>query len=194
MSALLAAGCALCKRPVGVGGADDPVRAPRDHEQHRLLGAQDQAGLGVDPVARHHDVHALRGPHVEAAAAAGQRLDVVGPDAGAVDDDRGLDVDLWSVSTSRTRAPTMRSPAWCSSTDLGGVEHGRAVGRGGAGHRQGVAGVVGLGVVVHQRAGQRAALQRRHLAQRAAAGEVPVMRHRRLRPLIKSYSVMPAAT
>ena len=29
--------------PVGVGGADDPVGAPRDHEEHRRLRAQDQA-------------------------------------------------------------------------------------------------------------------------------------------------------
>ena len=78
--------------PVGVGRADDPVRAPRDDEEHRLLGAQDEPGLGVDPVAGDDDVHALGGAHVEAAAAAGHRLDVVGPHAGAVDDDGGRDL------------------------------------------------------------------------------------------------------
>ena len=84
----------LVQRPVGVGGADDPVRVPRDDEQHRLLGAQDQAGLGVDPVAWDHDVDALGRPHVETPATAGEGLDVVGPDTGRVDDHRRADVDL----------------------------------------------------------------------------------------------------
>ena len=38
--------------PVGVGGSDDPVRLPRDDEQHRLLGLEDDAALRGDPVAR----------------------------------------------------------------------------------------------------------------------------------------------
>ena len=75
----------LVQLPVGVGGADDPVPAPRDDEQHRLLGAQDQAGVRADPVPRHDQVDALAGPHVELAALPGQRLRVVGPDAGGVD-------------------------------------------------------------------------------------------------------------
>jgi hypothetical protein len=34
----------LVEVPVGVGRADDPVPTPRDDEEHRLLGAQDDAG------------------------------------------------------------------------------------------------------------------------------------------------------
>src|SRR3712207_7770891 len=69
----------LVQVPVGVRRPDDPVAAPRDDEQHRLLGAQDQPGLAVDPVAGDDDVHALAGPHVEPATPADQGLDVVGP-------------------------------------------------------------------------------------------------------------------
>jgi hypothetical protein len=42
------------------------------------------------------------------------RLDVVGPHAGAVDDDLGVTLDRSPVSTSSTVAPTMRSPARCA--------------------------------------------------------------------------------
>ena len=45
------------------------------------------ADLADDPVARHHDVHALGRAHPEPAALLGQRLDLVGPHAGRVDDD-----------------------------------------------------------------------------------------------------------
>ena len=83
----------LRQRPVGVGGADDPVPAPRDDEQHALLGAQDEAGVGRQPVARHDQVDALRRPHVELAAGVGQRLGVVGPHAGGVDDLLGPDLE-----------------------------------------------------------------------------------------------------
>ena len=73
--------------PVGVGGADDPVRAPRDDEQHRLLGAQDDRHLAHDAVAGDHDVHALGCPHPKSPALLGQCLNLVGPHAGGVDHD-----------------------------------------------------------------------------------------------------------
>ena len=94
MSAWEAAGWALSSVPVGVGGADDPVPAPRDHEQHRLLGAQDDPGRRVDPVARHDQVDALGGAHVDLPAPADQLLDVVGPHAGGVDDLLGAYLEL----------------------------------------------------------------------------------------------------
>ena len=112
MSVLDAAGCALSSVPVGVGGADDPVPAPRDDEQHALLGAQDQPGRGLDPVARHDQVDALGRADVELPALADQRLGVVGPHAGRVDHLLGADlVDLGRVSRSATRTPVTRSPS-----------------------------------------------------------------------------------
>ena len=94
MSARDGGGVRLVEVPVGVGGADDPVPAPRDHEQHRRLGAGDEAGLGADPVARHDEVDALAGLDVERSAAADHLLDLVGPDAGGVDHDPGPDLEL----------------------------------------------------------------------------------------------------
>ena len=76
----------LVELPVGVGGADDPVPAPGDHEQHGLLGAQDQPGVELEPVARHDEVDALGRAHLELAALAHEQLHVVGPHAGRVDD------------------------------------------------------------------------------------------------------------
>ena len=58
----LAAGRRRIVRPLGVGVADQPVVAPRDHEQHALLGPGQQPGVHPDAVARDHDVHALGGP------------------------------------------------------------------------------------------------------------------------------------
>ena len=97
MSARLAARVRLVEVPRGVGGADDPVPAPRDHEEDRRLGAHDEAGLGADPVARHDEVDALGRLHVQRAAAADHLLDLVGPDAGGVDDHPGPDLELAAV-------------------------------------------------------------------------------------------------
>ncbi len=55
-------GPARVVRPLGVGVADDPVIAPRDHEQHALLGPGEQTGVHLDAAARDHDVHALGRP------------------------------------------------------------------------------------------------------------------------------------
>jgi hypothetical protein len=81
------------------------VPAPRDDEQHRLLGAQDQPGVAADPVARDDQVDALAGPDLELAALADQALGLVGPDAGGVDDLLGAHVDDASDSRSCTCAP-----------------------------------------------------------------------------------------
>lgn len=54
--------------PVGVRGADDPVTAPRNDEQHRFLGTQDDGGFTDDAIARDDDVYALRRSHPEPSA------------------------------------------------------------------------------------------------------------------------------
>ncbi len=57
-------------------------------------------------------------------------------------------------------------------------DDGGAVGRRGADRRQRVPGVVGLGVVVEQAAGEGVALERRGELERAGAGQLLVARHR----------------
>ena len=73
--------------------SDDPVAAPRDHEQQRLLGSRDDAGRAVDAVARHHQVHALGRTNLELTSAADHLLDFVGPHAGRVDDMLGVNLE-----------------------------------------------------------------------------------------------------
>ena len=90
--------------PVGVGRPDDPVRAPRDDEQHALLGAQDRAR----PSALIRSRGTTRWMPLEARtwswpAAADQLLDVVGPHPGGVDD--------WRARTSILAGLEVRDPA-----------------------------------------------------------------------------------
>src|SRR5690606_30161687 len=85
-------GVGLVEVPGGVGGADDPVPAPGDHEEHGLVGAEEDPGRGVDAVLGHDEVDALGRPDVDLSAAADEFLDVVGPDAGGVDDLLGADL------------------------------------------------------------------------------------------------------
>ena len=85
MSALVAAGCARSRfQSVSVVPMIQWLRHgitnSTDFSVRRISPDSDD-----DPVARHHDVHALAGPHPEPAAAAGQPLQLVGPHAGAVD-------------------------------------------------------------------------------------------------------------
>src|SRR6185437_16401352 len=58
----------------------------RNDEQNAFLGAQDQARVELNAIARDDEVHAFRGPNVEPPAPARHLLGVVGPDAGGVDD------------------------------------------------------------------------------------------------------------
>src|SRR3978361_1875394 len=86
MSVEEAAGCALSSAQSVSVGPTITCGAPRDHEQHGLLGAEDQAGIELQAVARDHEMDALGRAHLELAALADEVLDVVGPDAGRVDD------------------------------------------------------------------------------------------------------------
>ena len=177
MSARLAAGCALSRFHGGVGGADDPVPAPRDHEQHRLLGAHDEAGLGADPVARHDQVDALAGLHVQRAAAADHLLDLVGPDPGGVDHDAGPDLEVALVlEVARADADDPLALAQ-EAGDLDPGRDVRAVAGGGAGDRHHQPGVVDLAVVVLDRAGDRVGLEVGRDPGDLPLEEVPVPRH-----------------
>jgi hypothetical protein len=75
----------LVEVPVSVGGADDPVPAPGNHEQHALLGAQDDPGVGVDPIPRNHQVDPVGCADPEPPATADHLLNVIGPYPRGVD-------------------------------------------------------------------------------------------------------------
>ena len=162
----------LVQLPVGVGRADDPVAAPRDDEQHALLGAQDQPAVDLDAVARDDEVDALGGAHLELAALAHEVLEVVGPHAGRVDDLARLDVELL-VGEVVEHAHAGDALALAQEADDGGAGgDGGAVGGGRARDGERVAGVVDLGVPVLDGADQHVGLERRGDPQRLALGQM----------------------
>ena len=167
----------LVELPLGVGGADQPVPTPRDHEQHALLGAQDQAGVQLQAIARHDEVDALGRGDVELAALADQMLQLVGPDAGRVDHDLGVDLEL--LTGDVIAHPHAGDPARLAQEagDRHRVGHRGSVAGRGTSHGQRVARIVDLGVLVLQRPDQRVGRQRRRDPQRAPLGQVAVAAH-----------------
>ncbi len=153
--------------PVGVGGADDPVRAPWDHEQHGLLGAQDDRHLADDAVARHHHVHTLGRADTEPAALLGQRLDLVGPHAGRVDHHMAVHLgDVAVLGVSDLHAGDAITLAQ-QRDRLGRRPNDRSIVSRGARHVHRVPGVVDDGVVVADATDQRTALEARRQPQGA---------------------------
>ena len=123
----------------------------------------------------------LRGPHAEPAARAGEPLQFVRPDTGRVDHRVRPHVDLAAV-LDVTHAHAGHPVRLAQEADhLGRRAHDGAVVGGGAADHHGVAGVVGLRVVVTDAADQRVALQRGHHPERARSGEVFLARHGRWR-------------
>ena len=145
-------GVRLVEVPVGVGRADQPVPAPRDHEQHALLGAEDHAHGRLDAVARHHEVDALRRAHLERAALADHALRVVGPDAGGVHDllrahlEVLVGLQVVGLHADDALADLDEALDLDPARDVGAVE------RRGAGEGGDVAGIVDLRVVVGEAA------------------------------------------
>ena len=176
MSRPLAAGCALSRFQVGVRRADDPVAAPRDHEQHARLRAQDQPAVELDAVARDDEVHALRCAHLELAALADHVLHVVRPHAGGVDDHPRPDVQL-AAAVLVANSDTGHMLALAQKAHHRRVgRHGGAKLRGRARHGQGVTGVINLRVVILDRADERIRPQRRRELQRRTLGQVAMAR------------------
>ena len=164
----------LVELPVGVGRADDPVAAPGDHEQHALLGAQDQPAVDLDAVARDDEVDALGGADLELAALADQVLEVVGPDPGRVDDLPRVDLELL-VGEVVLHAHAGHALAFAQEADDPRARRdGGAVGGGGARGGERMAGVVDLGIPVLDGADQRVGLERRGDLERLALGQVAV--------------------
>ena len=177
MSALLAAGCAL-SRFHGVSVVPMIQCRPQGMTKStELLGLGDEAGLGPDPVARHHEVDALAGLHVEGAPAADQVLDVVGPDTGGVDDDPGPDRELpvgLEVAHPGTDDPL---PLPQEAHHLGPGRHLGTVEGGGAGQRHHQPRVVDLAVVVADRPVQTLDLEVRRDPRDLLAEQVLVLGH-----------------
>ena len=168
-------GMRLGELPVGVGRPDDPVPAPGDDEQHALLGAQDEPGVELQPVARDDEVDALGRAHLEAPAPAGELLGRVGPDTGRVDDHARRDVELTpALAVADPHAGHPLALAQEADHLQAGADR-RTVGGGGARDRHRVTGVVDLGVVVLQRPDQAVLAQRRGERQRFAPREVAVV-------------------
>ena len=164
--------------PVGIGGSYDPVVAPRDDEHHRLLGAQDDRDVTDHPVPRYHHVHALGRAHPKSSALLGQRLDLVGPDAGRVDHDVTADLGDSAV-LGIADAHAGYAVALAQHRDhLGGAAHDSAVMSGSACDGHGVPGVVNDGVVVANATDQRAAFEARAQPECAGAGQMLLCRNR----------------
>ena len=162
--------------PRGVGGADDPVAAPGDHEEHRDRGLGDEAALAADPVARHDEVDALAGLDVERAAAAEHLLDLVGPHTAGVDDDLGANLDLAVVLEVLDARPDDAVGLAQEGGDLGPRGDMGAVRRCRARHVHHQTGVVHLAVVVADGSGEVLGAQVGRDPGELAAEEVPVTR------------------
>ena len=152
MSAAVATGCGLQIR--GVGGADDPVARPRDDEQDRLLGLQDQAGVAVDPSRGTTMCTPLVASTRRPPSAPARASVLVRPHARRVDDGPGPDPDASPVSRSTTIGARDRSdPWWSPSSTRVRDAAGAPCRRRGADEGRDQAGVVHGGVPVADRAG-----------------------------------------
>ena len=159
--------------PVGIGGADDPVLAPRDDKQHGLLGDEAQGGLGIEGVLRHDDVHTLGGVDGELTLGASHLLNLVVPHAGGVDEDLAADGGLAAgLEVTHVGGGDAAARVLLKAGDLGAGAHAGAVLGGGAQDSHGVAGVVDQRVVVAHATDDCVFLQARGHLEHALAGEV----------------------
>ncbi len=159
--------------PVGIGRTDQPVPAPRDDEQHRLLGPQDQPGIAGDRAARDQQVDSLAGAYAQARAAAEHLGNVIAPDPGGGHHGPGLDVELLvALHVPYPHAHHLAGAAQHVDDPSAGDDRG-AEGRGRTSDRHGVPGVVDLAVEIADRADQRVVAQARE--QPASAGFAVVL-------------------
>ena len=77
--------------PVGVRRADDPVVLPGNHEEHALLGPQDEAGVAMNSVSRDDKMDSLRSANVDPTST-GMFLYGIRPDACSIDDLTSFDL------------------------------------------------------------------------------------------------------
>ena len=159
--------------PIRVGGADDPVVLPGDDEEHALRGAQNQAGVSMNPVSGDHQVDALGRAHLNSAAT-GHLLDLVGPNPGGVDDLVSAHLNLATAFEAAQVNPGDALARQGQAFDPGAAGDGGAV-QGSRPHQgEGVPGIVHLGVVVLDGAFDLRAGQARKCAEGLPAAQVPV--------------------
>ena len=164
--------------PGGVGGADDPVLGPGDDEQDRLLGAQEDPGLGVDGLLGDHDVDALGGQDLQASRVGGQVLDVLGPHSGGVNGALGPDLVVGAGGqVGDAGAVDMAALVGEEAGDLRAVGGQRPQADGGAHQVDDQAGVVDPGVEEADGAGQAAGVQGGGQGGGALAAQVALDRH-----------------
>ena len=122
------------KLPRRIGRADQPVIAPRDHEQDAALGADDQRIVEREPIPRNEHVHALGHSNRHRAADARDRLGGSGhtPRRGPWP---GRDRDRASGSLSRTRRRAPGHPRTTKSVSATRRARGEACAAGNANGR-----------------------------------------------------------
>ena len=132
---------------VGVGGADEPVLAPGQQEEHGARRPRDHGGRRPEGLARHHEVHALALPHVARGVGVEQLAQAVGPDPHGTEHHVGVHVEALAVVGAH-RGPHDALALAQQPDHLDAGRDGGPPGRCAAGQRHRVAGVVGLRVVV----------------------------------------------
>src|SRR5215218_6769739 len=159
--------------PVGVGGADDPVTAPRNDEEQALLGAGDQPRHGVDAVPGHHKMDAFGRADSELSTTAQHLLQLVDPHTCSIDGLLRSDGELAARLKIANRHPgnPVRLTQEADDASTGG--DGRAVVRRRTADHHRVSGVVDLAFVEPDRADHRLATRGRKRLERALAAQVP---------------------
>src|SRR5690606_152967 len=118
-----------------------------------LLGAQQQAERATDAVARHHEVHALRGAYAERAHSR-HRLELIRPHARGRDDLAGADLEALARLAIDRLDPHDPGALAQQTLDLHPARRMGAVLGGRAHEARDVTGVVDLGVVIDQAAAE----------------------------------------
>ena len=177
MSVRLAAGCALSRshgvsvvpmiqcRPHGMTNSTDVSVRTMKPASERIRSRGTTRWMPLDACT------------LSCAAAADHLLDLVGPDAGGVDDDPGPDLEVGAV----LEVPgAYADDPLALAEEAGDLDPGgdvRAVARRGAGDGHHEPGVVDLAVVVADRTGDRLRREVRRDPGDAPAGQVPVLGH-----------------
>src|SRR6266487_3055164 len=166
----------------GVGGAIDHTRLPGNDEEDAFilrLRQYDRRVADIQVLAPQHQVDALARLDLDLRFGAGQRIDLLGIDAGGIDDmastNSHFPVAQVIMDTDAIDFPVIRQ----EGRDLAVIGDGRTVLRGGTDESQGKASVVGLSIVVDEAFLQlllyklRSELQDLFPAQMAMAMDVP---------------------
>jgi hypothetical protein len=164
---------------VGVGGAHvDEIRfGPRHHEDGAtVLGDRNDGGnVGRQAMRRQRDVDSFGGTNGARVRSFVEGPHIIGPDAGGVDDDPGLDRDVGrGIGGIGANDRSVRRPV----VGGGEADHRGVVGHDGAvverrrtGHGEGQAGIVGPRVEVEEPGHEMVGVERRQVGQGLGFGD-----------------------